>query len=69
MITNGTNNRVPAERVNPAANAQPTACVHRSSRAQTTHQTISATANASVYPVKKKKLAGHTAARATVRSG
>ena len=69
MIANGTITNVPADRVNPAAKAHAAANAQRSSRAQTMHQTINATANASVYPAKKKKLAGHTAASITVRSG
>jgi len=69
MIANGTIANVPADRVNPAAKAHADANTQRSSRAQSTHQTINATARASVYPAKKKKLAGHAAASITVRSG
>ncbi len=69
MIANGTIANVPADRVNPAAKAQATASTQRLSRAQLMDHTINATAKASVYPAKKKKLAGHTAASITVRSG
>ncbi len=69
MITKGTITRVPADLVNPAAKAHAAASTQRSSRAQMTHQTINATAKASVYPAKKKKLAGHAAASITGRSG
>ncbi len=69
MIANGTITKVPADRVNPAAKAHIAANAQRSFRAQTMHQTIKATARASVYPAKKKKLAGHTAANITVRNG
>jgi len=69
MIANGTITNVPADRVNPAARAHAAASTQRSSRAQTMHQTIKAAAKASVYPAKKKKLAGHAAAIITVRSG
>jgi len=69
MIANGTITNVPADRVNPAAKAHAAANTQCSSRAHTMHQTIKATAKASVYPAKKKKLAGHAAAIITVRSG
>ncbi len=69
MIANGTIANVPADRVNPAAKAQATASAQRLSCAQLMDHTINATAKASVYPAKKKKLAGHTAASITVRSG
>src|ERR1700687_2713720 len=69
MIANCTITNVPADRVSPAAKAHTAASAQRSSRAQTMHHTIKATAKASVYPAKKKKLAGHTAASITVRSG
>jgi len=69
MIANGTIANVPADRVNPAAKPHAAANTQRSSRAHTMHQTIKATAKASVYPAKKKKLAGHAAAIITVRSG
>ena len=69
MIANGTITKVPTDRVKPAAKAHAAASAQRSSRAQPMHQTINATARGSVYPAKKKKLAGHTAASITVRNG
>ena len=69
MIASGRTTNIPAERVNPAAKAQADAKTQRSFRAPSTHHTIKATARASVYPAKKKKLAGHAAASITVRSG
>ena len=69
MIASGTITNVPADRVNPVAKAHAAANTQRSSRAQPMHQTINATARASVYPAKKKKLVGHTAASIIVRSG
>ena len=69
MIASGTIASVPADRVNPAAKAHAAANIQRSLRAQPADQTINASAKASVYPAKKKKLAGHAAASITVRSG